>query len=82
MVTTPINGGVSQSSQVFSNFYANDFLFSTIPRDIGFGKLTNTFGCPASLVEAFRVASNRKETETCWKQWITSRNSKKGSNGK
>eukprot|EP00980_Cylindrotheca_fusiformis_P024345 scaffold11783_cov120-Cylindrotheca_fusiformis.AAC.5 len=44
-------------------------------QDVLARKLTNTFGCPASLVEAFRVASTRKETETCLKQLITSRSS-------
>jgi exportin-T len=51
-------------------------------QEILVGKLTNTFGCPTSLVEGFRVASNRKEIETCLKQLITSRNSKKAINGK
>lgn len=43
-------------------------------QEILVGKLSNTFGCPTSLVEAFRVASTRKETETCLKQFITSGN--------
>jgi exportin-T len=40
------------------------------------GKLTTSFGCPPSLVEGFRVASNRKDTETCLKNLIKYGNNK------